>query len=127
MFKLSKAPLPVKQKLKIEDTLPKVKCHCCNDSGKIQRSLVQMVIQDYDPSSDKDPICLRKECGQGLRFVSLMQMGLVDTRFTQDMCDELHEIGKAQKENSVNVKPENCNLESLIEKMSMKKGAKFDD
>lgn len=127
MFKLSKAPLPTKQELKIEDTLPKVKCHCCNDTGKIQTSLVKMVIENYDPVNDKDPICLRKNCGMGLKFISLIQMGLVDTRFTQDMCDELHEIGKSQKEKSVNVKPENCNVEELIEKMSMKKGAKFDD
>lgn len=123
MFKLSKAPLPI-QKLKIEDTLPKIKCHCCNDTGKIQTSLVKMVIEDYDPDNDKDPICLRKDCGMGLKFISLIQMNLVDTRFTQDMCDELHEIGKRQIKNSVNIKPADCNVEELVEKMSMKKGAK---
>jgi hypothetical protein len=42
-FSLEPAPAPAKA-YRLEDLQPDVKCHCCNDSGKIQPQLIQMAI-----------------------------------------------------------------------------------
>lgn len=140
-FTLSKQELP-SQNYKLENLEPEIKCYCCNDTGKIQPYLVKMVIPEYNPDTDKQPICQKSECNLGLKYTTLIELGLVDTRFNHNMCQELHEIGK----NKILEKPSNViSIEDLIAKKSMKKaesynakaegklwekmkkGAKFDD
>ena len=123
MFKFSLEPAPAPAKAyRLEDLQPYVKCHCCNDSGKIQPQLIQMVIPAYNPETDKQPICQRMQCGLGLKFITLIELGIMDMRFSHDMCEELHQRGKADKENLI--KPESTkviDLQELVNKRAMKK------
>jgi hypothetical protein len=118
-FSLEPAPAPAKAYI-LEDLQPDVKCHCCNDSGKIQPHLVQMAIAEYNPETDKQPICQRMQCGLGLKFITLIEMGLMDMRFSHDMCEELHQIGKTEKNTKI------IYLQELVNKRAMKKYRKED-
>jgi hypothetical protein len=115
-YTLTKQELPT-QAYKLENLDPEIKCHCCNDTGKIQRYLVKMVIADYNADTDKQPICQRTACNLGLKYTTLIELDLVDTRFTHEMCEELHTIGK----NKILEKPSNVvNIEDLITKRTVK-------
>jgi hypothetical protein len=124
-FSLTPAPAPAKA-YKLEDLAPDIKCHCCNDTGKIQPQLIKMAIPAYNPETDKQPICQRMQCGLGLKFITLIEMGMMDMRFSHDMCEEMHQVGKAEKENLTNNKPKILDLQSLINKKSMAKYHKED-
>lgn len=124
-FSLDKAPAP-KKTYKLENLQPDVKCHCCNDTGKIQPQLIKMAIANYDPNTDKQPICQRMQCGLGLKFITLIELGMMDMRFSHDMCEEMHKVGKAEKV----TKPENTkiiDLQEVVNKRSMKRYRKEDD
>jgi hypothetical protein len=118
MLKFSLEPAPEHQKhqktcisitlYKLEDLQPDTKCHCCNDSGKIQPQLIKMAIPAYNPETEKQPICQRMQCGLGLKFITLIELGIMDMRFSHDMCEELHQVGKADKKNLI--KPENTKV-----------------
>jgi hypothetical protein len=128
MLKFSLAPAPAPAKAyKLEDLQPDVKCHCCNDTGKIQPQLIKMAIPSYNPETDKQPICQRMQCGLGIKFITLIELGMMDMRFNHDMCEEMHQVGKAEKDNLT--KPENTkviDLQKLVNKRSMKKHRKED-
>ena len=126
MLKFSLAPAPAPAKAyRLEDLQPDTKCHCCNDSGKIQPQLIKMAIPAYNPETDKQPICQRMQCGLGLKFITLIELGMMDMRFSHDMCEELHQVGKADKKNLI--KPENTKvIDELENKRSMKKYRKED-
>ena len=120
-FSLEPAPTPARA-YKLEDLQPDTKCHCCNDTGKIQPQLIKMAIPAYNPETDKQPICQRMQCGLGLKFITLIELGIMDMRFSHDMCEELHQRGKADKENLI--KPESTkviDLQELVNKRAMKK------
>ena len=119
-FKLEKAPLP-SQSYNLEELQPAIKCHCCNDSGKIQPHLVRTIISNYDPQEDRQPICQREECGLGLKFTTLIEMDLVDLRFNPEICEHLHEVGKSEKEVKQQ-KPDNLiEYQEMLKKREMKK------
>jgi hypothetical protein len=125
-FSLTPAPAPAKA-YKLEDLQPNIKCHCCNDTGKIQPQLIKMAIPAYNAETDKQPICQRMQCGLGLKFITLIEMEMMDMRFSHDMCEEMHQVGKTEKENLT--KPENTNvidLQELVNRKSMKKYRKED-
>lgn len=123
-FSLEPAPAPARA-YKLEDLQPDTKCHCCNDTGKIQPQLIKMVIHAYDAKTDKQPICQRMQCGLGLKFITLIEMGMMDMRFSHDMCEKLHQVGKDDKKNLI--KPENTKvIDELENKRSMKKYRKED-
>lgn len=128
MLKFSLAPAPAPAKAyKLEDLQPDVKCHCCNDTGKIQTQLIKMAIPAYNPETDKQPICQRMQCGLGLKFITLIELGMMDMRFSHDMCEEMHQVGKAEKDNLT--KPENTkilDLQELVNKKTMQKYRKED-
>jgi hypothetical protein len=128
MLKFSLAPAPAPAKAyKLEDLQPDVKCHCCNDTGKIQPQLIKMAIPAYNPETDKQPICQRMQCGLGLKFITLIELGMMDMRFSHDMCEEMHQVGKAEKDNLT--KPENTkviDLQKLVNKKTMQKYRKED-
>ena len=126
MLKFSLAPaLAPAKAYRLEDLQPDVKCHCCNDSGKIQPQLIQMAIAEYNPETDKQPICQRMQCVLGLKFITLIELGMMDMRFSHDMCEELHQVGKADKKKLI--KPENTKvIDELGNKRSMKKYRKQD-
>jgi hypothetical protein len=86
-----------------------------------------MAIPAYNPETDKQPICQRMQCGLGLKFITLIEMEMMDMRFSHDMCEEMHQVGKTEKENLT--KPENTNvidLQELVNRKSMKKYRKED-
>lgn len=116
-FSLTPAPAPAKA-YRLEDLQPDVKCHCCNDTGKIQPHLIKMAIPAYNPETDKQPICQRMQCGLGVKFITLIELGMMDMRFSHDMCEELHQVGKAEKEN-LNTKV--VDLQELANRKAMKK------
>lgn len=116
-FSLTPAPAPAKA-YRLEDLQPNVKCHCCNDTGKIQPHLIKMAIPAYNPETDKQPICQRMQCGLGVKFITLIELGMMDMRFSHDMCEELHQVGKAEKEN-LNTKV--VDLQELANRKAMKK------
>jgi hypothetical protein len=65
------------------------------------------------------------QCGLGLKFITLIELGMMDMRFSHDMCEELHQIGKADKKKLI--KPENTKvIDELANKRSMKKYRKED-
>jgi hypothetical protein len=118
-FSLDKAELP-NQNYGIKQVIHKVNCHCCHDTGFIQPHLVKMAIPNYEENKDKKPICQRLQCGLGLRFTALIESNTLDTRFSHDMCQELHEI--REKEEAEFTKKENTkvvNITSLVNKKSM--------
>ena len=120
-FSLTPAPAPAKA-YRLENLQPDIKCHCCNDTGKIQPHLIKMAIPAYNPETDKQPICQRMQCGLGLKFITLIELGMMDMRFSHDMCEEMHQVGKADKENLI--KPENTkviDLQELANRKAMKK------
>lgn len=121
-FSLEKAPAPV-QSYDIKQVIPQVNCHCCHDTGFIQPVLIKMAIPNYDPNTDKQPICQRLQCGLGLRFATLIESGTLDTRFSHDMCQELHEIReKEELEFTKETSPGKVvNITSLVEKRTMQK------
>lgn len=126
MLKFSLAPAPAPAKAyKLEDLQPDVKCHCCNDTGKIQPQLIKMAIPAYNPETDKQPICQRMQCGLGLKFITLIELDVMDMRFNHDMCEELHQIGKNEKIEQE--KPNNViSYQELIKKRTLKKSQVYD-
>lgn len=119
-FSLEKAPLPP-QEYNLEDLAPVINCHCCNDTGKIQKYLAKMVIPDYDDETDKQAVCQRMKCQLGLKFTTLIEMNLADLRFNHHICEELHKIGKEKKENKQQ-KPDNLiEYQEILKKREMKK------
>lgn len=119
-FSLTPAPAPAKA-YRLEDLQPDVKCHCCNDTGKIQPHLIKMAIPAYNPETDKQPICQRMQCGLGVKFITLIELGMMDMRFSHDMCEELHQVGKAEKENLINENTKVIDLQELANRKAMKK------
>lgn len=67
---------------------PDWRCYCCHDKGYISRGLVQLVIPDYQPSIDKQPICQRPGCSAADRLQESLYPSF-DFRFDAEICQEL--------------------------------------
>lgn len=101
----------------------KINCYCCYDGGLIPSRLVKLVVPDYNEQKDKQPICQRIQCGKSSKFISLLEMQVLDTRFSHDICQKIHDFEKAEMSNAKNTKPTNLNINSLTEKMKMPKAS----
>ncbi len=67
---------------------PTWRCYCCHDTGYISRGLVQLVIPDYQPNDDKQPICQNPGCTAANRFDESWYPSF-DFRFDATICQEL--------------------------------------
>ena len=76
---------------------PKFGCYCCEDTGYIVTKLVKLIIPDYKYTSDKIPVCNRREC-QGRNNIGNFYEQQ-DDRFDEQTCEQLHQIGLADWQN----------------------------
>ncbi len=86
-------PLAVRpEELKKDKELwqPTWHCFCCQDTGKVQTSLVRLVIPNYDSNRDRFPIC--QNCNHGHDWIHLE--GNYDSRLTPDICSKLDAIAR---------------------------------
>ena len=67
---------------------PSWRCFCCHDTGKIEPTLVRLVIPDYDDNKDKIPIC--QNCNAGSNWMHLQAM--IDTRIDFKVCRRLDQF-----------------------------------
>ena len=93
---------------------PDWRCFCCHDTGLIQRYLVELVINDYDPWNDKPVACQNSICEAGWNYRG---MAGCDQRFERGVCAELHQIGREDwrqfvREQFENAKQRNARFEA---------------
>ncbi len=72
---------------------PTYKCFCCHDYGYVQPSLVRLIIPDYNPDKDLIPLCQRCEASDRWQHPDVIPS--FDMRFTEEICDRLHEYDRA--------------------------------
>lgn len=72
---------------------PDWRCFCCHDTGLVARSLVLMVISDYDHMNDKPVACQHPRCEKGWEYRGTESC---DQRFEMGVCVQLD---KFEREN----------------------------
>ncbi|MCC5609761.1 hypothetical protein LC612_24030 [Nostoc sp. CHAB 5834] len=70
---------------------PSWHCFCCQDTGQIQRHLVNLVIPDYNPHRDRIPVC--QGCNKFDNY-HLKEYGVLDLRFDLYICKKLDAIAR---------------------------------
>ena len=103
---------------------PGWRCYCCHDSGIVNTRLVQMVIPDYDPSTDKLPLCHAFECDRSVWACTASRdvSWALDWRFTQDLCNELDRVEREIWQQTVKEKFDAfAQTQKLAQGMNMRK------
>ncbi|MCC5640863.1 hypothetical protein LC593_34565 [Nostoc sp. CHAB 5844] len=87
-------PLSVRSKQEEDKELwqPSWNCFCCQDTGKIQPSLIRLVMPDYNYDRDRLPIC--QLCTKSNDLFHLNEFGVLDTRFDLYLCKKLDAIAR---------------------------------
>lgn len=67
-------------------------CFCCQDTGKIQLHLVKLVMPAYQWNRDRIPVC--QNCNQQYELHHLIDLGILDTRFSKSICQKLDKIAR---------------------------------
>lgn len=70
---------------------PSWHCFCCQDTGQIQRHLVQLIIPDFNPNRDRIPVC--QGCNKFDNY-HLKEYGVLDLRFDLYLCKKLDAIAR---------------------------------
>lgn len=71
---------------------PSWRCFCCHDSGEVNPHLARLVINGYEMGKDKIPRCQNLNCAAGAHFDNAAFKGMIDYRFTPEICQELDAI-----------------------------------
>lgn len=69
---------------------PYYKCYCCEDTGYVNYHLVLLIIPNYQPKSDKIPVCNRYDCQSSVNIGANISANILDERFSSDLCERLH-------------------------------------
>lgn len=85
---------------------PSWRCFCCQDTGRVNRHLVKLVISDYDYDCDRIPICQSPGCKSGVKWLHLGN-GNIDMRLTAPICQELDRISRDDWRNTTKQQFEN--------------------
>jgi hypothetical protein len=105
---------------------PSWRCFCCHDTGMVTPQLAALVIDGYDSSKDKIPICQNQGClgilGESITYC-------LDTRLTEDICQQLDEYEREnwrktlinrQKQRQL-IREQQAKIIDLAQKMSLRK------
>ncbi|MEA5507974.1 hypothetical protein VB735_33805 [Halotia wernerae UHCC 0503] len=91
--KFERSPiLPQKEEEDKEIWQPSWRCFCCQDTGQIQRHLIELIIPDFDPNRDRIPVC--QACNKFDNY-HLKEYGVLDLRFDLYLCKKLDAISRA--------------------------------
>jgi hypothetical protein len=105
---------------------PNWRCYCCQDTGIIRPRLATLVIEGYDPSKDKIPVCQNQGCSEVLGE-SINHC--LDTRLKEDICQQLDQYEREnwrktliywQKQRQL-IKEQQAKTIELSQKMSLRK------
>lgn len=72
-----------------EDWKPTWQCYCCHDSGVILDSLVREIIPEYNPLTDKRPLCQACDASNKFFREACESYKSHDTRFNRSLCQAL--------------------------------------
>ncbi len=71
---------------------PSWRCFCCHDTGEVNPHLARLVIDGYETGKDKIPRCQNFGCRAGDYLDSATYEGMIDYRFSGEICQELDAI-----------------------------------
>lgn len=100
---------------------PNWNCFCCEDTGFINTSLVRQVIPDYEPSTDRLPICLTCTKAEWAMSADQRVSQTLDWRFDAALCRQLDRTNRQWwRETAREWYKQRLGLSGLTEQMNLR-------
>lgn len=104
--KLPRAPMRPEKEPGAETEIwqPEWKCFCCHDSGILVPHLAERIIDGYDCSLDKIPLCANPGCKAASKYNSEFWDASVDRRIEPAVCQQLDLLEREAWRKTIQVK-----------------------
>ncbi|MGK7933562.1 MAG: hypothetical protein AB4041_19310 [Microcystaceae cyanobacterium] len=100
--KLSRLPMrPQEEKADKELWQPKWRCFGCHDTGLVISRLAALVIEGFDPNSDKLPRCQNLGCDAGEQYDLPNLTHCIDYRLNSEICRQLDQLERDDWRNTL--------------------------